>query len=173
MKGNLRFDPCNLETQSLACYLRILFKMSTDPAHSDNWPVIQDQLLRVCNESFAYFLSLRSESHRNKWTCLMLLIINRIHKMPSDKVHTAIFNLYIKFFYLFLRVYYLTKLKWVLWNFLCICVFTRIHVIYKTSKFAIIAQMVVLNWIVIFASIKKNSRINAVILFKISIKASR
>lgn len=94
LKGNLRFDPCNLETQSLACYLRILFKMSTDPAHSDNWPVIQDQLLRVCNESFAYFLSLRSESHRNKWTCLMLLIINRIHKMPSDKFKIYASNCY-------------------------------------------------------------------------------
>uniref|UniRef100_A0A8C8DDZ6 SEC7 domain-containing protein n=1 Tax=Oncorhynchus tshawytscha TaxID=74940 RepID=A0A8C8DDZ6_ONCTS len=63
------------ETSSLACSLRILFRMYCDRQLQDSWPDIQTRLLLVCSEALAYFISLTSESHREAWTSLLLVRI--------------------------------------------------------------------------------------------------
>lgn len=75
------------ETQSLACTLRILFKMSSDESRSEDWQLIHQELVTVCREALTYFLELKSELHREAWTCLLLLMITRIYKMPANKVN--------------------------------------------------------------------------------------
>uniref|UniRef100_A0A672LH54 ARF guanine nucleotide exchange factor 2 n=1 Tax=Sinocyclocheilus grahami TaxID=75366 RepID=A0A672LH54_SINGR len=40
---------------------------------------------QVCSEALAYFISLTSESHREAWTSLLLLLLTRTLRMPDDK----------------------------------------------------------------------------------------
>lgn len=40
----------------------------------------------VCSEALAYFISLTSESHREAWTSLLLLLLTRTLRLPDDKV---------------------------------------------------------------------------------------
>ena len=87
MKPNL----LKQETQSLACVLRILFKMYADDNRQEAWPTIQERLIEVCREALEYFLCLQSESHRDAWTCLLLLVLNRIFKMTDERVSFVIY----------------------------------------------------------------------------------
>lgn len=87
--GNLGISRPTLllqETQSLACTLRILFKMSADESRSEDWTQIHSELTNVCREALTCFLTLQQEEHLEAWTCLLLLMITRIYKMPNDKV---------------------------------------------------------------------------------------
>lgn len=84
-KGSAKPNLLQQETQSLACVLRILFKMASDESHSSSWSIVQARLLDVCHEALGYFLNLQSEAHREAWTCLLLLVLTRILKMPDDK----------------------------------------------------------------------------------------
>ncbi|XP_026685629.1 brefeldin A-inhibited guanine nucleotide-exchange protein 2-like [Diaphorina citri] len=79
------------ETQSLACVLRILFKMATSEQMRPSWGSIEQQLIGVNQEALQYFLSLQYEMHRDAWTSLLLLILTKILKMSDDKfrVHTS------------------------------------------------------------------------------------
>uniref|UniRef100_A0A8C7IRX7 ARF guanine nucleotide exchange factor 2 n=1 Tax=Oncorhynchus kisutch TaxID=8019 RepID=A0A8C7IRX7_ONCKI len=73
------------ETSSLACSLRILFRMYCDRQLQDSWPDIQTRLLLVCSEALAYFISLTSESHREAWTSLLLLLLTRTLRLTDIK----------------------------------------------------------------------------------------
>ncbi|XP_026283039.1 brefeldin A-inhibited guanine nucleotide-exchange protein 1 isoform X2 [Frankliniella occidentalis] len=84
-KGSVKPNLLKQETQSLACVLRILFKMYSDENRREAWPQIQERLIEVCREALEYFLCLQSESHRDAWTCLLLLVLNRIFKMTDER----------------------------------------------------------------------------------------
>ncbi|XP_060930165.1 brefeldin A-inhibited guanine nucleotide-exchange protein 2 isoform X3 [Limanda limanda] len=84
-KGKSKPNLLKQETSSLACSLRILFKMYSDPQLKDSWPDIQTRLLLVCSEALAYFISLTSESHREAWNSLLMLLLTRTLRMPDDK----------------------------------------------------------------------------------------
>nr|CAD7610707.1 unnamed protein product [Timema genevievae] len=90
-KGSVKPNLLKQETQSLACVLRILFKMCSDEARRDAWPLIQQRLIFVCREALEYFLCLQSEAHRDAWTCLLLLMLTRIFKMSDERfaAHTS------------------------------------------------------------------------------------
>ncbi|XP_063238863.1 brefeldin A-inhibited guanine nucleotide-exchange protein 1 isoform X2 [Bacillus rossius redtenbacheri] len=90
-KGSMKPNLLKQETQSLACVLRILFKMCGDEARRNAWPLIQQRLISVCREALEYFLCLQSESHRDAWTCLLLLMLTRIFKMTDERfaAHTS------------------------------------------------------------------------------------
>lgn len=85
-KGSVKPNLLKQETQSLACSLRILFKMYCDDGRRSHWPVIQIKLIAVCQEALEYFLKLQSEAHRDSWTSLLLLVLTRLLKMPDDRV---------------------------------------------------------------------------------------
>uniref|UniRef100_A0A3Q3B4E0 ADP-ribosylation factor guanine nucleotide-exchange factor 2 (brefeldin A-inhibited) n=1 Tax=Kryptolebias marmoratus TaxID=37003 RepID=A0A3Q3B4E0_KRYMA len=84
-KGKSKPNLLKQETSSLACSLRILFRMYSDPKLQDSWPDIQTRLLLVCTEALSYFISLTSESHREAWNSLLLLLLTRTLRLPDDK----------------------------------------------------------------------------------------
>ncbi|XP_061541311.1 brefeldin A-inhibited guanine nucleotide-exchange protein 2 isoform X1 [Phycodurus eques] len=84
-KGKSKPNLLKQETSSLACSLRILFRMYSDLQLRDSWPDIQTRLLLVCSEALAYFVNLTSESHREAWNNLLLLLLTRTLRLPDDK----------------------------------------------------------------------------------------
>lgn len=85
-KGSVKPNLLKQETQSIACVLRILFKMYGDENRRDDWGEIEQRLISVCKEALEYFLALQSEPHRDAWTSLLLLIMTRLLKMPDQRV---------------------------------------------------------------------------------------
>jgi brefeldin A-inhibited guanine nucleotide-exchange protein len=85
-KGSVKPNLLKQETQSLACVLRILFKMYSDENRQSDWIDIEQRLISVCKEALEYFLALQSEPHRDAWTSLLLLIMTRLLKMPDQRV---------------------------------------------------------------------------------------
>jgi brefeldin A-inhibited guanine nucleotide-exchange protein len=45
-KGKAKPNLLKQETQSLACTLRILFRMYSDERRKDHWPEVQEKLIR-------------------------------------------------------------------------------------------------------------------------------
>jgi len=86
IEGSVKPNLLKQETQSLACVLRILFKMYGDDNRRDDWPEVEKRLISVCKEALEYFLSLQSEPHRDAWTSLLLLVMTRLLKMPDHRV---------------------------------------------------------------------------------------
>ncbi|MBN3299867.1 BIG2 protein, partial [Amia calva] len=84
-KGKSKPNLLKQETSSLACCLRILFRMYVDEKLNDSWIDIQTRLLQVCSEALAYFITLTSESHREAWTNLLLLLLTKTLKLTDDK----------------------------------------------------------------------------------------
>ncbi|XP_068119264.1 brefeldin A-inhibited guanine nucleotide-exchange protein 2 [Hyperolius riggenbachi] len=84
-KGKSKPNLLKQETSSLACCLRILFRMYTDPQRQDTWDVIEQRLLNVCSEALAYFITVNSESHREAWTNLLLLLLTKTLRVPDEK----------------------------------------------------------------------------------------
>ncbi|KAJ8010696.1 hypothetical protein DPEC_G00077800 [Dallia pectoralis] len=84
-KGKSKPNLLKQETSSLACGLRILFRMYTDESRRPAWDEVQRRLLNVCSEALAYFLTVTSESHREAWTNLLLLFLTKILKISDDR----------------------------------------------------------------------------------------
>ncbi|KAM9751790.1 LOW QUALITY PROTEIN: brefeldin A-inhibited guanine nucleotide-exchange protein 2 [Menidia menidia] len=84
-KGKSKPNLLKQETSSLACSLRILFRMYSDSQLKDAWPDIQTRLLLVCSEALAYFIGLTSESHREAWNSLLMLLLTRTLRLPDNK----------------------------------------------------------------------------------------
>lgn len=85
-KGSQKPNLLKQETQSLACVLRIFFKMYSDENRRDDWAEIELRLINVCKEALEYFLSIHSEPHRDSWTSLLLLVMTRLLKMNDRRV---------------------------------------------------------------------------------------
>ncbi|XP_076064031.1 ADP ribosylation factor guanine nucleotide exchange factor Sec71 isoform X2 [Oratosquilla oratoria] len=92
-KGSMKPNLLKQETQSLACALRILFKMLNDPSREECWPQVQERLISVCRSGLEYFLSL-PEVHREAWTNLILLFLTNIHKMSNEQFAAHASNYY-------------------------------------------------------------------------------
>lgn len=86
LKGSVKPNLLKQETTSLACVLRILLKMYSDESRSAEWEHVETRLIDVCKEAFEYFMQLQSETHREAWTSLLLLVLTRIIKMPNQRV---------------------------------------------------------------------------------------
>ncbi|TMW45397.1 hypothetical protein DOY81_009519 [Sarcophaga bullata] len=89
-KGSIKPNLLKQETASLACVLRIFFKMYGDENRRSDWPGIEQELVQVCKEALTYFLSLQSEAHRDAWTSLLLLILTRLLKMSDARFATHV-----------------------------------------------------------------------------------
>uniref|UniRef100_A0A8C0B6N4 ADP ribosylation factor guanine nucleotide exchange factor 2 n=1 Tax=Buteo japonicus TaxID=224669 RepID=A0A8C0B6N4_9AVES len=88
-KGKSKPNLLKQETSSLACCLRILFRMYVDENRRESWDAIQQRLLSVCSEALAYFITVNSESHREAWTNLLLLLLTKTLKISDEKVRTG------------------------------------------------------------------------------------
>ncbi|CAH2285348.1 brefeldin A-inhibited guanine nucleotide-exchange 1 [Pelobates cultripes] len=92
-KGKSKPNLLKQETSSLACGLRILFRMYMDESRRDAWDEVQQRLLNVCSEALSYFLTLTSESHREAWTNLLLLFLTKVLKISDErfKAHASFY----------------------------------------------------------------------------------
>uniref|UniRef100_A0A8D0G8Y6 ARF guanine nucleotide exchange factor 1 n=1 Tax=Sphenodon punctatus TaxID=8508 RepID=A0A8D0G8Y6_SPHPU len=88
-KGKSKPNLLKQETSSLACGLRVLFRMYMDESRASAWEEVQQRLLNVCSEALSYFLTLTSESHREAWTNLLLLFLTKVLKISDDRVSTT------------------------------------------------------------------------------------
>ncbi|XP_011641579.1 brefeldin A-inhibited guanine nucleotide-exchange protein 1 [Pogonomyrmex barbatus] len=93
-RGNMKPNLLKQETQSLACALRILFKMYSDEAHRADWSKVETRLIEVACEALEYFLALASEAHRDAWTPILLLLLTRILKMSDHRFAVHASNCY-------------------------------------------------------------------------------
>ncbi|XP_050518522.1 brefeldin A-inhibited guanine nucleotide-exchange protein 1 isoform X2 [Diabrotica virgifera virgifera] len=93
-KGSAKPNLLKQETQSLACLMRILFKMYCDEDRQEHWSIIETKLIKVCQEALEYFLRLQSENHREAWTSLLLLVMTRLLKMPDNRFAVHISRYY-------------------------------------------------------------------------------
>ncbi|KAK7803306.1 hypothetical protein U0070_009066 [Myodes glareolus] len=96
-KGKSKPNLLKQETSSLACCLRILFRMYVDEDRRDSWGEIQQRLLTVCSEALAYFTTVNSESHREAWTNLLLLLLTKTLKINDEKfkAHASVYYPYL------------------------------------------------------------------------------
>ncbi|EMP41223.1 Brefeldin A-inhibited guanine nucleotide-exchange protein 1 [Chelonia mydas] len=92
-KGKSKPNLLKQETSSLACGLRILFRMYMDESRTGAWDEVQQRLLNVCSEALSYFLTLASESHREAWTNLLLLFLTKVLKISDErfKAHASFY----------------------------------------------------------------------------------
>uniref|UniRef100_A0A8C4TZP1 ADP ribosylation factor guanine nucleotide exchange factor 1 n=1 Tax=Falco tinnunculus TaxID=100819 RepID=A0A8C4TZP1_FALTI len=92
-KGKSKPNLLKQETSSLACGLRILFRMYMDESRTSAWEEVQQRLLNVCSEALSYFLTLTSESHREAWTNLLLLFLTKVLKISDErfKAHASFY----------------------------------------------------------------------------------
>ncbi|KAI8773979.1 brefeldin A-inhibited guanine nucleotide-exchange protein 1-like isoform X1 [Biomphalaria glabrata] len=90
-KGKAKPNLLKQETQSLACLFRILFRVYDDNSRKSSWPEVEQKLLGICQEALDYFLSLQSDSHREAWGSLLLLLLIRLLRMSEDrfKLHAS------------------------------------------------------------------------------------
>ncbi|XP_074643889.1 brefeldin A-inhibited guanine nucleotide-exchange protein 1-like [Tubulanus polymorphus] len=96
-KGKAKPNLLKQETQSLACSLRILFRMYSDETRHSQWPAIQQKLISVCRDALEYFISLQSDSHREAWSNLLLLFLTRTLKMSDERfrAHASVYYPYL------------------------------------------------------------------------------
>ncbi|XP_054960832.1 brefeldin A-inhibited guanine nucleotide-exchange protein 2 isoform X3 [Pan paniscus] len=124
-KGKSKPNLLKQETSSLACCLRILFRMYVDENRRDSWEEIQQRLLTVCSEALAYFITVNSESHREAWTSLLLLLLTKTLKINDEKFK-AHASMYYPYLCEIMQFDLIPELRAVLRKF-----FLRIGVVYK------------------------------------------
>ncbi|CAN8026161.1 unnamed protein product [Ixodes persulcatus] len=96
-RGNVKPNLLTQEAQSLACVLRILFRMYRDDGRQDAWHTVQDRLIGVCREALQYYLSLATESHRESWDSLLLLFLTRVQRLDDERfrAHASVYYPYL------------------------------------------------------------------------------
>lgn len=85
-KGKTKPNLIRQERTSLACTLRILFRMKDQ---QDNAERVDALLYSVCLNALSYFSSLTTETHRDEWTPVLLLLLVRILRL-DDKTFTTL-----------------------------------------------------------------------------------
>ena len=93
-RGNVKPNLLKQETQSLACALRIVFKMYCDETHRNDWPKVETHLVEIAHEALEYFLALSTEAHRDAWMPILLLLLTRILKMSDNRFAVHASNCY-------------------------------------------------------------------------------
>lgn len=92
------------ETHSMTCVFRILFRLFHDRKHANVHELLQRRLLkfvskndvaeeeekvvyfRLMRDSLEYYLSLQSESHRDAWTNLLMLLLTKLLRLNDERV---------------------------------------------------------------------------------------
>ena len=75
------------ETQSLACALRILFRLYLDESRQNEWTSVANKLTYLGKEALEYYVTLEIESHRDAWSPLMLLFLSKVNQLSDEKVY--------------------------------------------------------------------------------------
>lgn len=80
------------ETTSLACALRILFRMYESEARSAIWPRVEQRIIEVCGSTFDHFLTVVTRETREIWAPLVVLLLREMLALEDDRFqrHAAI-----------------------------------------------------------------------------------
>ncbi|XP_054711883.1 brefeldin A-inhibited guanine nucleotide-exchange protein 1-like [Uloborus diversus] len=84
-RGTIKPDLLLHESHSLACSLRILFRMYTDHSRQEAWRTVEEKLISICKEALEYYLSLNVEKHKDVWTSLLLLLLSRVNQLDDER----------------------------------------------------------------------------------------
>ncbi|XP_065669547.1 brefeldin A-inhibited guanine nucleotide-exchange protein 1 isoform X2 [Hydra vulgaris] len=84
-KGQSRPNLLKQETTSLACLIRILFRMYSENSFSNVCIVVEEKLKCYIKEAFEYFTLLDSTNHRDAWTPVLVLILTKILKLENER----------------------------------------------------------------------------------------
>lgn len=86
-RGPVRPNLLKQETQSLACAVRILFRLYHDDGRQSEWASVANKLTDLGKDALEYYVTLETESHRDAWSPLMLLLLSKINQLSDEKVH--------------------------------------------------------------------------------------
>ncbi|KAK4009871.1 hypothetical protein OUZ56_019014 [Daphnia magna] len=89
-RGPVRPNLLKQETQSLACAMRILFRLYHDEGRQNEWTMVADKLTHLGKDALEYYVTLETESHRDAWSPLMLLFLWKINQLSDEKFKTHI-----------------------------------------------------------------------------------
>uniref|UniRef100_A0A1W7RAW6 Brefeldin A-inhibited guanine nucleotide-exchange protein 1 n=1 Tax=Hadrurus spadix TaxID=141984 RepID=A0A1W7RAW6_9SCOR len=84
-RGSFKPNLLTQESHSLACSLRVLFRMYNDDSRRDAWPVVQRKLISICQEALEYYLNLTAENHKEAWGNILLLFLTRITRLDDER----------------------------------------------------------------------------------------
>ncbi|CAF4312114.1 unnamed protein product, partial [Rotaria sp. Silwood2] len=84
-RGKAKPNLLTQETHSIACAFRILFRLYTDPKRNDSMDVLKRRILKLAHTSLEYYVTLQSESHRDAWTSVLILIFTKFLKLNEDR----------------------------------------------------------------------------------------
>ncbi|XP_059351895.1 brefeldin A-inhibited guanine nucleotide-exchange protein 2-like isoform X2 [Daphnia carinata] len=89
-RGSVRPNLLKQETQSLACAMRILFRLYHDEGRQNEWTMVADKLTHLGKDALEYYVTLETESHRDAWSPLMLLFLWKINQLSDEKFKTHV-----------------------------------------------------------------------------------
>ncbi|CAF4312534.1 unnamed protein product [Rotaria socialis] len=84
-RGKAKPNLLTQETHSIACAFRILFRLFSDPKRSDSMDTLKRRILKLTHGSLEYYVTLQSESHRDAWTSVLILIFTKFLKLNEDQ----------------------------------------------------------------------------------------
>ncbi|CAF5176710.1 unnamed protein product, partial [Rotaria magnacalcarata] len=85
-RGKAKPNLLTQETHSIACAFRILFRLFSDSKRSDSMDTLKRRILKLAHGSLEYYVTLQSESHRDAWTSVLILIFTKFLKLNDDRV---------------------------------------------------------------------------------------
>jgi brefeldin A-inhibited guanine nucleotide-exchange protein len=65
--------------------------MLNDESRKDYSTKTQTRLVKICQNALQYYMILPSESHRESWDNIILLLLSKIFKLEISKVITFLF----------------------------------------------------------------------------------
>ena len=68
------------------CKLMLSFSIVSRQVEEESIYVSYLFSFRICKDALQYFVSLESSSHRDAWTSLLLLLLNRLLKLDDNRV---------------------------------------------------------------------------------------
>ncbi|CAF1001245.1 unnamed protein product, partial [Didymodactylos carnosus] len=74
------------ETHSIACAFRILFRLYNNTSRRECWDTLRRRIIRLTRDTLEYYLTLQSESHRDAWTSVLLLLYSKLLKLDDERV---------------------------------------------------------------------------------------
>ena len=86
LQGNVKPNLLVHESKSIACALRILFKIYADERRENDLDLVKTRLINLCYSSLEYYLTLEAEMHRDSWSSVIILIMSKLLNLPDDKV---------------------------------------------------------------------------------------
>jgi len=94
LQGNVKPNLLVHESKSVACALRILFKIYDDEKRKSDLNLVEKRLVDLCYSSLEYYLTLEAEMHRDSWTSVIILIMSKLSSLPNDKFRNHISSYY-------------------------------------------------------------------------------